>query len=229
MCVCLCRRPGVNYVSPREREDDKVMHRVYLTSPAVYNGPLRRAADNAACLCTLYITAAARAARARRDHCICLRLRFSSWLYNVRSVEQFNDIDFLFSHYWILLRNRRIEKFNAESKKKILNVSGIATQTILTIPVSHVSTNNQIVNLALSNGQVVSTTLANLQSIAQPQGMMNTPTNNGKRITHYCAQLIALNTIYSTSQSISRIMCNTRLFLKTYVRTQPRSLEIFED
>ncbi|KAL7300714.1 hypothetical protein TKK_0006694 [Trichogramma kaykai] len=55
---------------------------------------------------------------------------------------------------------------------------GFATQTILTIPVSHVSTNNQIVNLALSNGQVVSTTLANLQSIAQPQGLLNTPTNS---------------------------------------------------
>ncbi|XP_043258834.1 POU domain, class 6, transcription factor 2 isoform X4 [Colletes gigas] len=54
---------------------------------------------------------------------------------------------------------------------------GIATQTILTIPVSHV-TNNQMVNLALSNGQVVSTTLANLQSIAQPQNMLNTPTSN---------------------------------------------------
>ncbi|CAL1686098.1 unnamed protein product [Lasius platythorax] len=54
---------------------------------------------------------------------------------------------------------------------------GIATQTILTIPVSHV-TNNQMVNLALSNGQVVSTTLANLQSLAQPQNMLNTPTNN---------------------------------------------------
>lgn len=58
-------------------------------------------------------------------------------------------------------------------------LSGIATQTILTIPVSHVNNSNQIVNLALSNGQVVSTTLANLQSIAQPQGMMNTPTSNG--------------------------------------------------
>lgn len=57
--------------------------------------------------------------------------------------------------------------------------SGIATQTILTIPVSHV-TNNQMVNLALSNGQVVSTTLANLQSLAQPQNMLNTPTSNGK-------------------------------------------------
>jgi len=41
-------------------------------------------------------------------------------------------------------------------------------------------TNNQIVNLALSNGQVVSTTLANLQSLAQPQNMLNTPTSNGK-------------------------------------------------
>ncbi|KOX70658.1 POU domain, class 6, transcription factor 2 [Melipona quadrifasciata] len=57
--------------------------------------------------------------------------------------------------------------------------TGIATQTILTIPVSHV-TNNQMVNLALSNGQVVSTTLANLQSIAQPQNMLNTPTSNGE-------------------------------------------------
>ncbi|KAK2575985.1 hypothetical protein KPH14_007346 [Odynerus spinipes] len=54
---------------------------------------------------------------------------------------------------------------------------GIATQTILTIPVNHV-TNNQMLNLALSNGQVVSTTLANLQSIAQPQNMLNTPTSN---------------------------------------------------
>ncbi|XP_011868658.1 PREDICTED: POU domain, class 6, transcription factor 1 isoform X3 [Vollenhovia emeryi] len=54
---------------------------------------------------------------------------------------------------------------------------GIATQTILTIPVSHV-TNNQMVNLALSNGQVVSTTLANLQSLAQPQNMLSTPTSN---------------------------------------------------
>ncbi|XP_012140451.1 POU-domain protein pdm3 isoform X4 [Megachile rotundata] len=54
---------------------------------------------------------------------------------------------------------------------------GIASQTILTIPVSHIT--NQMVNLGLNNGQVVSTTLANLQSIAQPQNMMNTPTSNG--------------------------------------------------
>lgn len=57
-------------------------------------------------------------------------------------------------------------------------IAGLVTQTILTIPVSHV-TNNQMVNLALSNGQVVSTTLANLQSIAQPQNIMNAPSSNG--------------------------------------------------
>ncbi|XP_039296709.1 POU domain, class 6, transcription factor 2 isoform X2 [Nilaparvata lugens] len=48
---------------------------------------------------------------------------------------------------------------------------GIATQTILTIPVNHV-TSNQIVNLALSNGQVITTTLANLQSMAQPHHLL---------------------------------------------------------
>lgn len=59
---------------------------------------------------------------------------------------------------------------------------GIATQTILTIPVNHV-TNNQLVNLALSNGQVVSTTLANLQAIAHPQPFMNLPSGNGMKIS----------------------------------------------
>ncbi|XP_069698909.1 POU domain, class 6, transcription factor 2 isoform X2 [Periplaneta americana] len=48
---------------------------------------------------------------------------------------------------------------------------GIATQTILTIPVNHV-TSGQMVNLALSNGQVVTTTLANLQTLAQPHHLL---------------------------------------------------------
>ncbi|XP_063232333.1 POU domain, class 6, transcription factor 1 [Bacillus rossius redtenbacheri] len=48
---------------------------------------------------------------------------------------------------------------------------GIATQTILTIPVNHV-TSSQMVNLALSNGQVVTTTLANLQTLAQPHHLL---------------------------------------------------------
>ncbi|GBP80988.1 hypothetical protein EVAR_62450_1 [Eumeta japonica] len=50
---------------------------------------------------------------------------------------------------------------------------GIATQTILTIPVNHVNSNDQIVNLALNNGQVVSTSLANLQAMAQPHQLLS--------------------------------------------------------
>jgi hypothetical protein len=50
-------------------------------------------------------------------------------------------------------------------------ITGIATQTILTIPVNHV-TSGQMVNLALSNGQVVTTTLANLQTLAQPHHLL---------------------------------------------------------
>ncbi|XP_017752985.1 PREDICTED: LOW QUALITY PROTEIN: POU domain, class 6, transcription factor 2 [Eufriesea mexicana] len=56
---------------------------------------------------------------------------------------------------------------------------GIVTQTILTMPVSLV-TNNQMVNLALNSGQVVSTTVANLQSIPQPQNVLNTSPSNGE-------------------------------------------------
>jgi hypothetical protein len=52
-----------------------------------------------------------------------------------------------------------------------LYIAGIATQTILTIPVNHV-TSGQMVNLALSNGQVVTTTLANLQTLAQPHHLL---------------------------------------------------------
>ncbi|KAK9887331.1 hypothetical protein WA026_022000 [Henosepilachna vigintioctopunctata] len=43
---------------------------------------------------------------------------------------------------------------------------GLVTQTILTIPISHVNSADQMVNLALNNGQVVSTSLANLQAMA---------------------------------------------------------------
>ncbi|KRT86927.1 hypothetical protein AMK59_1839, partial [Oryctes borbonicus] len=60
---------------------------------------------------------------------------------------------------------------------------GLATQTILTIPVNHVNSNDQMVNLALSNGQVVTTTLANLQAMAQPNILPaanpTIPTSNG--------------------------------------------------
>uniref|UniRef100_A0A1Y1MR41 POU domain protein n=2 Tax=Photinus pyralis TaxID=7054 RepID=A0A1Y1MR41_PHOPY len=54
---------------------------------------------------------------------------------------------------------------------------GLATQTILTIPVNHVNSSDQMVNLALSNGQVVTTSLANLQSMAQTN-LLNQPNNS---------------------------------------------------
>lgn len=57
--------------------------------------------------------------------------------------------------------------------------TGLATQTILTIPVNHVNSSDQMVNLALNNGQVVTTSLANLQAMAQPN-LLSTPNNTSK-------------------------------------------------
>ena len=67
-----------------------------------------------------------------------------------------------------------------------------------------------MVNLALSNGQVVSTTLANLQSIAQPQNMLNTPTSNGeftgKIVRRFCTlSLIFVDSTGDTICSLSEI------------------------
>ncbi|XP_074036285.1 POU-domain protein pdm3 isoform X3 [Leptinotarsa decemlineata] len=54
---------------------------------------------------------------------------------------------------------------------------GLATQTILTIPVNHVNSTDQIVNLALNNGQVMQTSLANLQAMAQSNLLTNPNTS----------------------------------------------------
>lgn len=65
----------------------------------------------------------------------------------------------------------------------IPTAQGLATQTILTIPVSHVNSSDQMVNLALNNGQVITTSLANLQAMAQPNLLSASnptiPTTNG--------------------------------------------------
>ncbi|XP_051171775.1 POU domain, class 6, transcription factor 1 isoform X2 [Leptopilina boulardi] len=75
----------------------------------------------------------------------------------------------------ILLSGQFIQ--NVQHAQLLIQTSqGISTQTIIAAPVNHV--NNQMVDFPLSNGQVVSTTLANLQSITQPQNLMNTPTSN---------------------------------------------------
>ncbi|KAL1506118.1 hypothetical protein ABEB36_005542 [Hypothenemus hampei] len=56
---------------------------------------------------------------------------------------------------------------------------GLATQTILTIPVNHVNSSDQMVNLALNNGQVMQTSLANLQAMAAQSNLHQAPTTNG--------------------------------------------------
>jgi hypothetical protein len=71
----------------------------------------------------------------------------------------------------ILITSSRLCLNDAMSLILHLHIAGIATQTILTIPVNHV-TSGQMVNLALSNGQVVTTTLANLQTLAQPHHLL---------------------------------------------------------
>ncbi|GFY67878.1 POU domain, class 6, transcription factor 2 [Trichonephila inaurata madagascariensis] len=54
--------------------------------------------------------------------------------------------------------------------------SGVATQQVITIPVSQLA-GNQVVQLVASNGQIFTTTLANLQALTQPVPVpgVNTP------------------------------------------------------
>ncbi|XP_048524050.1 POU domain, class 6, transcription factor 1 isoform X3 [Dendroctonus ponderosae] len=65
---------------------------------------------------------------------------------------------------------------------------GLATQTILTIPVNHVNSTDQMVNLALNNGQVMQTSLANLQAMAAQSSLLannpplQAPTTNGSPV-----------------------------------------------
>lgn len=49
----------------------------------------------------------------------------------------------------------------------ILFFEGVATQQVITIPVSQLA-GNQIVQLVASNGQIFTTTLASLQAMSQP-------------------------------------------------------------
>lgn len=71
----------------------------------------------------------------------------------------------------------------------MFDILGLATQTILTIPVNHVNSSDQMVNLALNNGQVMQTSLANLQAMAH-SNLMNGPAPPGKQlfiISSYCS------------------------------------------
>lgn len=80
-------------------------------------------------------------------------------------------------------------------------VLGIATQTILTIPVNHVNSNDQMVNLALNNGQVVQTSLANLQAMAQPHHLLTSVANTSK-YSFYCFIILIIIKVIIHSVSV---------------------------
>ncbi|XP_066146410.1 POU domain, class 6, transcription factor 2 isoform X2 [Euwallacea fornicatus] len=87
---------------------------------------------------------------------------------------------------------------------------GLATQTILTIPVNHVNSSDQMVNLALNNGQVMQTSLANLQAMAQSNLLANNappppqvPTANGTINPQSLLNSASLQLLQSLPQMIS--------------------------
>lgn len=80
-----------------------------------------------------------------------------------------------------------------------------------------------MVNLALSNGQVVSTTLANLQSIAQPQNLMNTPASNGRVIFFYF-----INYNYCTEKKNVNLG-QKFLFMRKNVNLHGKNVNLYEN
>ncbi|XP_065155384.1 POU domain, class 6, transcription factor 1-like isoform X2 [Atheta coriaria] len=106
---------------------------------------------------------------------------------------------------------------------------GLATQTILTIPVNHVNSTDQMVNLALNNGQVVQTSLANLQAMAQGQNNMPaansiptlptpTPTTNGNHVPSNMSPLF-------NSTNLSHLLSNgTTTAAQQLLQTLPQLL-----
>nr|CAD7458538.1 unnamed protein product [Timema tahoe] len=97
---------------------------------------------------------------------------------------------------------------------------GIATQTILTIPVNHV-TSGQMVNLALSNGQVVTTTLANLQTLAQPHHLLTPPSAIPEK--HH-PNGVMMNGSESSISAINRLAANNSDITITSTHPAPQNL-----
>ncbi|GIY22135.1 POU domain, class 6, transcription factor 2 [Caerostris darwini] len=71
-------------------------------------------------------------------------------------------------------------QFILAAGQPIQGIQGVATQQVITIPVSQLA-GNQIVQLVASNGQIFTTTLANLQALSQPVPVpgVNTPNMAG--------------------------------------------------
>ncbi|XP_030766920.1 POU domain, class 6, transcription factor 2 isoform X2 [Sitophilus oryzae] len=88
---------------------------------------------------------------------------------------------------------------------------GLATQTILTIPVNHVNSTDQMVNLALNNGQVMQTSLANLQAMAQTNLLANNANNqvssaNGSITPQTLLNPATLTHLLSTPNSAQQLL-----------------------
>ncbi|KAF7279933.1 hypothetical protein GWI33_006561 [Rhynchophorus ferrugineus] len=87
---------------------------------------------------------------------------------------------------------------------------GLATQTILTIPVNHVNSTDQMVNLALNNGQVMQTSLANLQAMAQSNLLANSANNqvptNGSITPQTLLNPATLTHLLSTPNSAQQLL-----------------------
>ncbi|KAF5296347.1 hypothetical protein FQR65_LT10239 [Abscondita terminalis] len=101
---------------------------------------------------------------------------------------------------------------------------GLATQTILTIPVNHVNSSDQMVNLALSNGQVVTTSLANLQTMAQTNLLNQTnsavPTTNGN-ITPNLLNPSALSHLFANNSSQQFLQTLPQLLTNSHTTNPP--------
>ncbi|KAK4875439.1 hypothetical protein RN001_011861, partial [Aquatica leii] len=100
---------------------------------------------------------------------------------------------------------------------------GLATQTILTIPVNHVNSSDQMVNLALSNGQVVTTSLANLQTMAQTNLLNQTSSavpSNGN-ITPNLLNPASLSHLFANSSSQQFLQTLPQLLSNSHTTNQP--------
>ncbi|KAF5273946.1 hypothetical protein FQA39_LY01061 [Lamprigera yunnana] len=100
---------------------------------------------------------------------------------------------------------------------------GLATQTILTIPVNHVNSSDQMVNLALSNGQVVTTSLANLQTMAQTNllNQTNSTVSNTTTTTPNLLNPAALSHLFGNSSSQQFLQALPQMLSNSHSSNQP--------
>lgn len=57
--------------------------------------------------------------------------------------------------------------------------SGLAKQIVLTIPITHVTT-DQVINLSLTDGKIIPTTVGELLKLAMPKSIFDDDVTGGK-------------------------------------------------